>query len=442
MKEVSKALKLKLELDKLRPINKADEVRILQKFRLDWNYHSNNLEGNSLTYGETKALLLFGITAQGKPLRDHFEVTGHDEAVKWVLDIVKEERQLNENFIRELHKLILKEPYDVNAITEDGLPTKKKINIGEYKKTSNHVKTKTGEIFRFATPEETPILMAELIEWYRNKDLDNKNNPVLLAAEFHYKFIRIHPFDDGNGRTARVLMNFILLKYGYPPVIIRTDEKEQYFSVLQQADAGKFEPFFEYIGKKLNQSIEIMLKGANGESVEEEDDIDKEVALLERKLQSISNPINQSRSLDSKKNSFDLLIKPLILKFIEKCTLFDKFYVNNRIEFQVGSHFTTYKKDTILKESKTRLLTKSLNELQFNYHHEGFNQEGFNETDFVSSISIRFNLTRITISSPYLTKGYEKLYGEEFTNDEITEIVGDEVKRHQTRIESLIERKK
>ena len=130
MKESQKAIKLYDELNKLRPIKKVDEQRILQKFRLDWNYHSNNLEGNSLTFGETKALLLFGITAQGKPLKDHFEITGHDEAINLVLDIVKSKRPLTENFIRELHKLILKEPYYVNATTPEGEPTKKLIQVG------------------------------------------------------------------------------------------------------------------------------------------------------------------------------------------------------------------------------------------------------------------------------------------------------------------------
>src|SRR5690606_29582399 len=135
---------------------KEDESRIMQKFRLDWNYHSNKLEGNSLTYGETKALLLFGITAQGKPLKDHFEITGHNEAINWVLEILKGDYPLTEHFIRELHKLILKEPYQVDAVSPEGLPTKRWITIGQYKTTPNHVKTKTGEIFYFATPEETP----------------------------------------------------------------------------------------------------------------------------------------------------------------------------------------------------------------------------------------------------------------------------------------------
>ncbi|MFK7933786.1 MAG: Fic family protein, partial [Saprospiraceae bacterium] len=133
MTSVENAILLKQELDALRPLSKADEMRIMQKFRLDWNYHSNHLEGNTLTYGETKALILFGITAQGKTLQEHFEVTGHDEAIKWVLDVIKQKYPLTENFIRELHQLILKEPYERDAITPDGQPTKKLIQVGVYK---------------------------------------------------------------------------------------------------------------------------------------------------------------------------------------------------------------------------------------------------------------------------------------------------------------------
>ena len=201
------------ELESLRPLSKEDEQRIMQKFRLDWNYHSNHLEGNQLTYGETKALILFNITAQGKPLKDHIEMTGHNEAIEWIIDVIKEGRPMTENFIKQLHELLLKEPYEVEAITPDGRSTKKLIKVGDYKSTPNHVKTNTGEIFRFASPEETPGKMYDLLEWYRaEKDKDEKN-PIILATEFHYKFIRIHPFDDGNGRLARILMNSFLCPF-------------------------------------------------------------------------------------------------------------------------------------------------------------------------------------------------------------------------------------
>ncbi len=103
MTSLEKVEQLKGELDRLRPLDAEAEARIMQKFRLDWNYHSNNLEGNSLTYGETKALILFGITAQGKPLKDHFEITGHNEAINWILEIVRDQTELTEVFIRQLH---------------------------------------------------------------------------------------------------------------------------------------------------------------------------------------------------------------------------------------------------------------------------------------------------------------------------------------------------
>lgn len=281
MEEITKALQLKNELDMLRPIDKEKEAIIMQKFRLDWNYHSNHLEGNSLTYGETKALILFGITAQGKPLKDTLEITGHNEAINWVIDLVKGERPLTENFIRELHSLLLQDSYKESK-NADGEIVPRKISAGKYKTTTNHVETATGEIFYFATPEETPAKMFDLLNWYNQKTKEEGVYPILVAAEFHYRFIRIHPFDDGNGRTARILMNFILMQFGFPPVIIKTEDKANYFAALQLADAGNIEAFVNYIAKNLVCSLEIMIAGANGENIEE--DISMKIKELEQKI--------------------------------------------------------------------------------------------------------------------------------------------------------------
>ncbi len=260
MEIFEKVEKLKVELDSLRPLDPETESRIFQELRLDWNYHSNSLEGNTLTYGETKALILFGITAQGKPLRDHFEMTGHNEAVNWVFDLVKDEAELTEVFIRQLHTLVLKEPGFRDAVTSEGARTRRKIEVGKYKTQPNHVITVTGETFYFATPEETPAKMQDLVAWFRSETRKVDINPVVLAALFHYRFIRIHPFDDGNGRVARILMNFILIRFGYPPVIIRTDDKEEYFRVLTLADADQIDPFIEYVASNLGSSLERILQ--------------------------------------------------------------------------------------------------------------------------------------------------------------------------------------
>lgn len=295
--EIQIASDLKEQLDHYRPIKPELELRIMQKFKLDWNYHSNNIEGNTLTYGETKALLLHGITAQGKPLKDHFEIQGHNEVIEWSMEIVKGDRPMTENFIRQFHEILLKEPYEVDAITPDGKPTKKMIKVGEYKTTPNHVKTKTGEIFYFASPEETPAKMNDLIQWYGEKK--EKLHPVILAAELHYRFISIHPFDDGNGRVARLLMNFALMKTGYPPVIIKTEDKENYFSVLRQADAGIMEPFIKYITENLIQSLHLMIDGIEGKDIEESDDVLKELRILQAEIDSVADQKEKKRKAET-----------------------------------------------------------------------------------------------------------------------------------------------
>lgn len=285
MEALQKVLELKATLDALRPLEPEQENRIMQKFRLDWNYHSNHLEGNSLTYGETKALLLFGITAQGKPLKDALEIKGHNEAISWVFEMVKGDRPLTENFIRELHSLLLEESYKASQ-NEKGEIVPRKIHSGKYKTTPNHVQTVTGEIFYFATPEETPAKMHDLLIWYNKKTQEETANPLLIAAEFHYRFIRIHPFDDGNGRTARILMNFILLYYGYPPVIIKTEDKLNYFAALRLADAGNIEPFILYIAENLLRSLNLMISGAKGEEIDDENVFEK-IHELEQKLKEL-----------------------------------------------------------------------------------------------------------------------------------------------------------
>ena len=311
---LNRAKALKAELDTFRPLTPEIEKRIMQKFRLDWNYHSSHIEGNSLTYGETRALILFGQTAQAKPLKDHLEMSGHDEAIKNIEDIVKQKRPLTESFIRELHILILKEPYEVDAITPDGKPIKKIVQIGKYKTTPNHVKTVTGEIFYFASPEETSAKMQDLMIWYNENLNKPETDPALFASEFQYRFIRIHPFDDGNGRISRLLMNFILMQKGYPPAIIKTEDKQNYFNALQQADVGHIEYFFNYICEQVIHSLELMIKGAKGEYIEGPDDFEKKLALLKTEIE-----LSDSEEYDEERNpkNMILLAENLIIPLFE-----------------------------------------------------------------------------------------------------------------------------
>lgn len=433
MENSIKALDLKKQLDSLRPIDKVQEERIMQKFRLDWNYHSNHLEGNSLTYGETKALLLFGITAQGKPLQDHFEITGHNEAINWVIDVVKGDYPLNENFIRELHTLLLKEPYEVDALTPDGKPTKKRIEVGRYKTSPNHVKTKTGEMFYFATPEETPSKMTDLIDWYREKCEQKELNPIFLAAEFHYKFIRIHPFDDGNGRTARIVMNFILMKFNFPPVIIKTEDKANYFAALRLADAGNIEAFIEYIAQNLVHSLQIMIAGANGESIEEEDDLDKEIALLELRIKKVDINKEKTKS-EYLPDLFQISFSNLINKFEFQMKKFEKIYSQDHFDFDFDGNTYTNLKDFDIKNINKTL---DINNLCINYNYFNFKREGFENIRFGSQISVIF-FEDIYLISVNEKPFFQKTYGNQLTDSEIDLIIKSEVKRHKEFIEQKI----
>jgi Fic family protein len=434
---IVKAGSLKKELDLLRPLGEEEEARIMQKFRLDWNYHSNHIEGNTLSYGETRALILFNITAQGKPLKDHLEITGHNEAVLWVLEVVKDDRPLTENFIRELHKLILKEPYEVDAITADGKPTKKKISVGDYKKQPNHVKTQTGEIFRFASPEETPAKMADLIAWYRKEAERTDVNPILLAAEFHYKYIRIHPFDDGNGRTARILMNFILLKFGYPPVIIKTEDKANYFAALQLADAGTITPFVAYIANNLVTSLELMIKGAKGESIEDPDDIDKEIALLEQRMKGVGEDVKLQKTEERLLAVFNNSITPLFRYFIEKNRLLAKFYSDTQcfLSFDgTGTPITDFEPDQFRKE-----LLETKRDLQIKFWFRELKKKKFNSIDFSSFLTVKLKYTTFRIETYSDDQKIEKYYDQTLSEKEIHDFVNAEIRRHTAFIQQQLD---
>lgn len=445
MNALEKAEQLKKELDDLRPLDSEAEARIMQKFRLDWNYHSNNLEGNSLTYGETKALILFGITAQGKPLKDHFEITGHNEAINWILEIVKGETVLTESFIRQLHTLLLKEESYKEAKTPDGKPTRRKIEVGKYKSQPNHVITVTGETFYFATPEETPAKMHELVEWFKKEKEKPDVNPIILAALFHYRFIRIHPFDDGNGRTARILMNFILMQFGYPPVIIKTEDKENYYAVLRLADADELEPFIEYIAENLNRSLEIMIRGAKGESIEEPEDLDKELALLEGKLRNRGKTIKAIKSKEVIFNLIENSLVPLFTEFLKANRKFDKFYVEKTFTSSLGSGWHR-NEDIELNEIKNDLEKWDDYwlplKITFTYEHDFFNKKDFGDFSYKSGIYITLKKITYKISTDHIpnseTKVYEKLYSETLSDEEIHTLISYMSKKHLNFIEEKI----
>lgn len=277
---IKKMDELRDELDSLRPIPTDRINRLNQKLRLDWNYHSNSIEGNTLTASETKAFILHGITAKGKPFRDYIEMRGHNDALKKLEEIVHHDLKITENLVKEFHKIILVEPYSGEA----------EINPGEYKTQANYLYSTTGERIDFEPPQEVPRLMNELINWLNNhidppkrKKKKYDLHPLLIASGFHVRFIQIHPFGDGNGRMARILMNLILMLCGYVPAVIRLENRKTYYSALNLSSLDNTTLLAEFIGEECIKSLEIAVKAAKGESIEEVDDFDKEIELLKRK---------------------------------------------------------------------------------------------------------------------------------------------------------------
>lgn len=269
--------RLQKELQSLLPMKPEDKQRLDEKIRLEFNYNSNHMEGNTLTYGETKLLLIFGET-NGKPhdVREIDEMRSHDVAFKLIQEWASDkEKILTEADIRNLNEIILVQPFYKDAITPDGQDVRRLIQLGQYKEYPNSVRLQNGEIFNYASPAETPMLMGDLIQWFREEQEKKELHPVALAALFHYKFVCIHPFDDGNGRISRLLTNYVLLKNDLPPVVIKSDAKKDYLNALHLADIGNLEAFISYVNEQLLWSFDIYLKAAKGESVDELGDLDK-----------------------------------------------------------------------------------------------------------------------------------------------------------------------
>ena len=233
-------LTLKKAIDawqQIQPLSEKDRDRLSRRFTVDFNYNSNHIEGNTLTYGQTEILLLFGKVIGEAELRDVHEMTASNVGLQMMTEEASlKDMPLTQNFIRSLHHTLLREDYKVYRNMPNGVQTSYVIHAGQYKTRPNSVITRYGDRFDYATPEETPGLMADLVDWYNAAEQEGKYTPVELAALFHYRYIRIHPFEDGNGRIARLMVNFILARHDYPMIVVRSRKKNEYLEALHQTD--------------------------------------------------------------------------------------------------------------------------------------------------------------------------------------------------------------
>lgn len=221
----------------MHPLLPEDEQRLQLKFMLDFNFNSNHIEGNTLTYGQTEVLLLLGEVVGSAKMKDLEEMKAHNVCLKMMEAEALNGHPLTELFIRNMHQTMLREDYEVFRQLPGDIRTSYTVHAGCYKTRPNSVITPTGERFDYASPEETPAFMHDLVAWYNRVADTDEYSPIELASLFHYRYIRIHPFEDGNGRIARLLVNFILLRKKYPMIVIHSSDKRTYLNALSQADA-------------------------------------------------------------------------------------------------------------------------------------------------------------------------------------------------------------
>ena len=234
------------------------QERIREKLRVEWIYNSNAIEGSSLTLGQTIFFLQEGLTVEGKPFQDFLDARNHSEAIDYLYAIVRSERPITQTFVKEINALLLSGVSYTKAIDSLGRISKKPATAGQYKQLPNHVMKRDGTIHYYVEPLQVAIQMEELISWL-DSHMDQLH-PVVLASIAHYNMVRIHPFDDGNGRGARLLMNVLLMKHKYLPAIVEQQKRREYLSALQSSDGGNLGIFIEFIASSLFKTQESIIE--------------------------------------------------------------------------------------------------------------------------------------------------------------------------------------
>jgi Fic family protein len=231
------------KLNKLRPLPKSAVQKLREKFQIEMTYNSNAIEGNSLTLKETFLVINEGITVKGKPLKDHLEAKDHHAALEYLYDLIDNDKKhtVSEMLIKNLHQIILQETDKEWA--------------GRYRNANVII---GGADHTPPDALQVPNKMRDLVAWLNSQK--SKLNIVELSALLHHKLVHIHPFFDGNGRTARLTMNLFLMQAGYPLVVIMKTDRKKYYDVLDKADKGKYEPLIKFIAQSVERSLDIYLK--------------------------------------------------------------------------------------------------------------------------------------------------------------------------------------
>jgi Fic family protein len=233
-------LSKKKALDNLRPLPPQLVKKVWEQMQIEFTYNSNAIEGNTLSLRETQLVIQEGITVRGKSLREHLEARNHPDAIDYMEKLAQKEATIKQDDISKVHVLLMRGIDDQNA--------------GKYRTGQVRV---AGATFVPPPAEKIQPVINELLQTLsQNPD---ELTPIELAAFFHHKFVYIHPFLDGNGRTARLLMNVILMRNGYPFTVLLKVDRPKYLRALSEADNGNLTPFTNFVANCVERSLDIYL---------------------------------------------------------------------------------------------------------------------------------------------------------------------------------------
>lgn len=231
------------ELNSLRPLQKTALKKLREKFEVDLTYNSNAIEGNRLTLRETYLIIRKGITIRGKSLEEHLEAKNHLEALEYLENLLVKKKTILEQDILELHRLVMSKVDEEIA--------------GRYRTQQVYIE---GAVIIPPPSGKVPILMKDVL-----KEINKKTNgieSIKSASKIYHAIAQIHPFTDGNGRMARLLLNLKLIRSGFPPIVLKRTKRKSYYSALEKADLGDLYPITTLIANEVENSLDIWLSAA------------------------------------------------------------------------------------------------------------------------------------------------------------------------------------
>jgi len=248
----------KRRLDSFRPLPHELVSNLEEWFNVELTYTSNAIEGNTLTRAETALVVEKGITVQGKSLKEHLEATNHARALDYIKTLISKKREdIDEATIREINKIILSKIEEYNG--------------GIFRTQAARIK---GSATILPNPAKVTELMEQFTDWLRE---ENSDHIVKISADAHYKLVSIHPFSDGNGRTSRLLMNLILMQAGFPPAIIRKEDRAAYIDSLEKAQTGgDMADYYQVIFDSVDRSLDIYLEAVEPERKSKTEEIEEQ----------------------------------------------------------------------------------------------------------------------------------------------------------------------